>query len=55
MSSEYETYKAYYVSIAGLAEPIRLLLIDNAISFFDDQITREQWPALKSQTVSLQK
>lgn len=42
-----EDYKVSYFGIRGLAEPIRLLLIDNGIPFKDDQFTHEQWPAIK--------
>uniref|UniRef100_A0A915HSS0 glutathione transferase n=1 Tax=Romanomermis culicivorax TaxID=13658 RepID=A0A915HSS0_ROMCU len=34
----------------SLAEPIRLLLVDNDIPFEDDQFEREKWAALKPST-----
>ncbi|CAG9534031.1 unnamed protein product [Cercopithifilaria johnstoni] len=42
-------YKLTYFPIRGLAEPIRLLLIDQGIKFTDDRINRNDWPAMKSQ------
>lgn len=45
-----DSYKLSYFNIRGLAEPIRLLLIDNEIPFEDDQFEREKWAALKPST-----
>nr|UJQ69862.1 glutathione S-transferase sigma 1 [Diamesa zernyi] len=44
-----EEYKLTYFNIRGLAEPIRLLLVDNDIQFTDDQFTSDQWPTLKNE------
>lgn len=41
-----------FLFILGLAEPIRLLLVDQGIKFIDDRINKSDWPAMKSQFVS---
>uniref|UniRef100_A0A915PMA9 Glutathione S-transferase n=1 Tax=Setaria digitata TaxID=48799 RepID=A0A915PMA9_9BILA len=38
-----------FLFILGLAEPIRLLLVDQDIKFTDDRINKDDWPALKPQ------
>ncbi|KAL3990540.1 Glutathione S-transferase P [Acanthocheilonema viteae] len=42
-------YKLTYFPIRGLAEPIRLLLVDQNIKFTDDRVNKSDWPAIKSQ------
>lgn len=44
-------YKLTYFPIRGLAEQIRLLLIDNKIEFEDDRIKSGTWQDIKSQFV----
>ncbi|VDN02261.1 unnamed protein product [Thelazia callipaeda] len=43
------SYKLTYFPIRGLAEPIRLLFVDQDIEFTDNRIDKNDWPALKSQ------
>ncbi|VDK72107.1 unnamed protein product [Litomosoides sigmodontis] len=37
------------LQLAGLAEPIRMLFVDQDIKFTDDHINKSDWPAMKSQ------
>jgi glutathione S-transferase len=39
-----------YFDIRGRAEPIRLILEDNEVTFEDNQITLAEWPELRSTT-----
>ncbi len=50
------SYKLTYFAVRGIVEPIRMMLTDNEIPFIDDRIaTREEWPKMKSNFVSLLK
>ncbi|MFH4981893.1 hypothetical protein AB6A40_008602 [Gnathostoma spinigerum] len=40
-------YKLSYFPIRGLAEPIRMLLVDQGIPFQDIRVTAEEWTKLK--------
>nr|ADP24698.1 glutathione-s-transferase pi class [Wuchereria bancrofti] len=42
------SYKLTYFPIRGLAEPIRLVLVDQGIKFTDDRINASDWPSMKS-------
>jgi len=39
--------KLTYFGIRGLAEPIRMLMIDNGIHFTDHQVTSDEWAKIK--------
>uniref|UniRef100_A0A2K6VVE2 Glutathione S-transferase n=1 Tax=Onchocerca volvulus TaxID=6282 RepID=A0A2K6VVE2_ONCVO len=43
------SYKLTYFSIRGLAEPIRLFLVDQDIKFIDDRIAKDDFSSIKSQ------
>ncbi|MFH4977123.1 hypothetical protein AB6A40_003832 [Gnathostoma spinigerum] len=40
-------YKVTYFNIRGLAEPIRMLLVDQGISFEDNRLSYDEWPKVK--------
>ncbi|GMS83398.1 hypothetical protein PENTCL1PPCAC_5573, partial [Pristionchus entomophagus] len=45
--------KLYYFAVRGLAEPIRMMLIDNGVAFEDVTFPRhgDEWPEIKKQFV----